>query len=496
MRSLIVGVLILVLTFVAYAQEQGFSTQSLWQLSLDALPESANRIFYGDTVVYYFEDDQLNVIDLQTGEALWQIDYPLSKTSYALLPVNGDGLIFVPKDKILEALDEGTGDVVWTYQLKESFDEVFTETFNQTGISYSSGYIFVETGTYLTSIEVKTGKMVWQIEKTRVIRDIEVLNDLYVVITSTAILETGIGHKPHEGNEQKDMYNLLTGQFFWTASGGMYLTKWFNVTDDYADTLIIFDYPSMKKITRYNIKTGEIIAECDISTRGSGNNQLEFDKLGPVWSGLPNYPNAYIFYKDWLYVSSDWYSSTRSVFRFPVCDTANLQETELPEAVSETVDRYLLKNIIYDDVTPSWFFTVPYHGFLLVGKDLELYKVPIPEESFTYLYHNKTDDSVCIAPKFAELDPPPYELIPGSEGEKIATQLIDNLVVILFEDGILKVIDFDTSETLLITDTNISRTDNLLATFYKVNDVLVVESYTFQGTNRPYKDYLYQAFPL
>jgi hypothetical protein len=106
MRSLIVGVLILVLTFVAYAQEQGFSTQSLWQLSLDALPESANRIFYGDTVVYYFEDDQLNVIDLQTGEALWQIDYPLSKTSYALLPVNGDGLVFVPKDKTLEALNE------------------------------------------------------------------------------------------------------------------------------------------------------------------------------------------------------------------------------------------------------------------------------------------------------------------------------------------------------------------------------------------------------
>jgi outer membrane protein assembly factor BamB len=147
-------------SFQIHAQEQGVSTQPLWQLELEALPESANSIFYGNTVIYYLQNDQLHVKDLQTGEMLWQMDYPLSETSYTLLPVSGDGLIFVPKAKTLEALDERTGKMVWSYESRENL--VGNELgWYGSGVYFSEGYLFVNTETYLTALDTKHGDMRW-----------------------------------------------------------------------------------------------------------------------------------------------------------------------------------------------------------------------------------------------------------------------------------------------------------------------------------------------
>ncbi len=465
---IVFSLLILGFLFIqVHAQEK--NAQPLWQIRLEA--GQVDSVSFGDSVLYYVEDDQLHVIDIATGKELWQYDHPIvAGDATAILPVFDEGLAFVPKEKELLALDERTGDTVWTYQLTESFNEVFTETFNQTGISYGNGYIFIETGSHLTALEAKTGELLWQTKKPRVIRDIEVLNDVYVVITSEAILEKGIGHRPHESRRRKDMYGLTTGQFLWTFLNGSEITKVFNITNNYVDTLTIFPDQGYKQVSRQNLETGEIIAECDIASRGS-YTKLELEKLGPIWPELLQYPEVYTFYENYLYVSSSPYSVTWSVYRIATCDKPRPQEPKLPEAVSETVDRYLLENVLYEDIQPFSYIGGPLNGYFLFWKGDYLYKVPVPKESFTYLYHNKTDDSVYIAPKFNEIDPSPYEHLTMITGKVIKAGLSDkNLIIALLEDGTLQVVDFDSLETVFMATTDFKETSEVRL----VNNILLI----------------------
>lgn len=457
------GLILIFLVAVASNAQEGNTAQPLWQLTLTATPDPTSGIVYGDTVFYLLQDSQLRVFDLDTGEALWQREYSLSNPS-AVLPVNADGLIFVPAGRSVQALDEQTGKALWTYPLTESLGEVFSETFNQTGISYSNGYLFIETGNHLTALNANAGERLWQIEKPGIIRHSEVLNDSFVMITSRAILAKGVGHRPHEANDQRAMYSLPTGQPLWTFPGGNYLTKVFQVTERYVDLLTIVPDQGYKQVLRQNIETGETVAVCDLTSRGS-YTQLEIEKLGPLWPELPLSPDQYTFYDGYLYVTSSPYSVTQSIYRIPPCDQLSPQVLQAPEK-----GPFLLENIVYYDLQPFSQVGGPLNGYFLFWKGSDLYKVPVPEESFTHIYHNDVDGSVDLAPTFDELDPPPYERLAAITGQVTKAGLSDkNLVIALLADGTLQVLDFNSLKTVL-TATSFAETSEVRV----VHDILLV----------------------
>jgi PQQ-like domain len=453
------------------------NTQPLWQIEFDELPDAANHVFYGDSVIYYLQDNQLHVLDIQKGKQLWQTDYPLvTVRNYTILPATGEGLIFLPLANSLEALNERTGEVVWSYTLDEPVAERIEGTNNRTGIFYDKGYVFLQTKAYLTSLSPLSGRILWQQRKEgRFILDVQVLNDSYFVMTTEAILDMTVGHRWTEIRNQQGIYRLKDGQLAFSVGTDWIdnTTEIVNVTQEFVDTKITYKTRREVYLNRYEIETNEQIATCPLSFAP------QQDRLRERLTNIIAYALTEI-----SVVEDDWFysRSVDNIQRTPFCIQDDVFASPPPESVSNEMDRYLLPTFLYYDTNPFVVYAGPEKGYFILGKDTQLYKSPVPKESFTYLYHNKNDDSSYIAPKFTDIKPVPYELITDVGGRPFKVELIGNLIVTLLEDSTLKVINFDTSEILLEAATNINALSTN-TTFTKVANVLVIES-----------EYLYQAF--
>jgi PQQ-like domain len=468
--------LLLTMWLLAFTAAQT-NNQALWQVNLDALPNGGNNVFYGNSVIYYVKNNQLHVTDVQTGKQLWQVDYSLSNEQpYTTLPVSGEGLIFVHKSETLQALNERTGEQVWAHESNENVKEAPLSIY-ETGLYYDKGYLFLQTESQLTTLDAKGGSKLWQIEKGEIhgFSDFQVLNDEVALIT---FLE----RSGRTLNTIPGIFDLKTGEMLWSFEEFFDTTfvKVLQIDSEKIDLLLISQNRQFKSLIAYDLRSGEILSQCDILTRGS-NPQLEFDKLGPVWPGLPMNPDEYVFYDNRLYSGSYAPGSTQNLYSFPLCMGDFLFPPASAETVNETTDRYLLEGIAYYDTAPFSWQAGPFNGNFLFIKDGQLYKVPVPSESSAYLYHNKADDSVYIEPKFADIDPPPYRLIPGIEGKVVKVELMGDRVYILLDDSTLQVINFDSLETLLKAQTNLDVSALTNVTFYQQNDVLVLDVATINS---------------
>jgi outer membrane protein assembly factor BamB len=219
------------------------NTEPLWQVSLDSLPDSPNNVFIGDTVMYYFQDNQLNTIDIQTGETLWQGDYPLiTLRDYTLLPAYGEGLIFIPRANTIDALNEQTGEKIWGYELKENLFDVAQDTNNRTGVFYSQGYVFAQTQTTLVGLEAAKGRALWQKDKTKedkVYSTFQVLNDKVFAADWTDIQELPV--LPHAISSGLTFYSLDSGEELWTSTCTLSCTVKVLSADDNAINLVQSD---------------------------------------------------------------------------------------------------------------------------------------------------------------------------------------------------------------------------------------------------------------
>jgi hypothetical protein len=62
----------------------------LWRISFNGNSDLPTTLYHGDRVVYYFENDVMKVIDVATGELMWQVDYSLiTIRDYTILPATG-----------------------------------------------------------------------------------------------------------------------------------------------------------------------------------------------------------------------------------------------------------------------------------------------------------------------------------------------------------------------------------------------------------------------
>jgi PQQ-like domain len=478
--------LICLLTF-AGAQTD---VQPLWQISLDDLPESANSIFYGDTIIYYFQDDQLKVIDLQTGEALWQIDYLLGENSfYTHLPINGDGLIFVPEDETVQALDERTGDVVWTHLFDKSLINLLQITNLEKDVSPKNELVFAQTQDSLLALKAATGDVVWKAPTSEDVKywNYQILSDEIVAVEWT---KGGVGAPAHLISSGIDFLKVESGEKAWAipCCGANIVYTDGEIIDVANESLEVNTF----SITRYALKSGEVLRECPIE---SGTGFLIYRRY--LFPEVFSYsPKGFIADGTSLYIDTSQITNISptpnskgfvDIYKFPQCDESPARQSPI-ESVSDTVERYYMPTLMYADIDLFSWVAGPYKDFFLFEKEGQLYKVPIPAKSFTYLYHNKTDNSVSIAPTFSDIDPPPYENIPGVDGNVAKVELMNNLIVVLLEDSTLKMIDFDSGETVLQAVTNI----DLFGTntvFHRIDDVFIVESYAFENPN-----HLYQAF--
>jgi PQQ-like domain len=457
--------------------------QPLWQQTFKPIADDPyvnqrtfDNIFYGNSVLLYLQNNQLSSIDIKTGKPMWAVEYPLLQSrDYTNLPANGSGLLFIPKGNTLQALDEHTGQVVWVYTSEEGLDEVVEETFNKVGIQYSDGYVLTQTKSYLTFLNALTGEVLWQQPKEgRKAMNIQLLNEDYFLMTTEAILDANVGHRPFEINSQQGIYEIKTGEQLWVKNGGTeaVYSKAVHSNNKTIDFLTINggSYPNF--LSRNVLRTGESVSDCVVSTFVTflGLENKKEDVLGgPI---ARHSVDDYQMDGNWLYLMA----YPNGIHRFPFCTGETLFPPQSPEAISETLDRYLHPSLVYYDITPFSWIAGPTNGNFLFQKDEQLYKVPVPQDSFTYLYHNKTDDSVYIEPKFADIDPPPYELIPSIEGKVVKVELMDNRVYVLLDNGILQVINFVSLETVLKAQTNLDTTVLTDMAFYQQNDVLIVES--------------------
>jgi PQQ-like domain len=450
--------LVFIFIFVepGFAQSEPDEVQPLWQLSLTAVPGSANAIFYGDTVAYYFQDEQLHVLDVQTGETLWQVDYPLiTVRDYTLLPASGEGLIFVPRANTLEALNERTGKQIWSYELSEDLTDIPQNTNNRTGVFYGNGYVFAQTQNTIVGLEAATGSLVWQKDKTKekkVYLTLQVLSDKVFAANWTDIKEIPV--LPHAISSGLTIYSLESGQELWTSRCTSSCIPEILAAGDNTVDLIQSDRRQESfTISRYDLLTGKELQNCSPES-GAGN--IMFRRyLFPLVLAYSS--RKLVTASPWIYADTTQvtniaptpnYTSAIDIYRLPDCSQPATPIWSPVETVSKDIDRYFLPTLLYAEIAPFSWVAGPLNESFLFQNEGQLYKVPVPQESFTYLYHNKSDDSVYIEPKFADIDPPPYELIPGIKGKVVKVELLDNLIVALLEDGTLQVINFDSLATV------------------------------------------------
>jgi PQQ-like domain len=484
-------VLLLLLTLLLTFGVAQVNPQPLWQHTFESIPDGPivnprpfNNVLYGKRVILYLQDDHLYSLDAETGKTLWQIDYSLVRFGdSANLFDNGDGLVFVPKGATLQALDEYTGQEVWTYTSDEPLDEIIEDTVNNVGIDYEEGYIFVQTKSYIVCLSALTGEVVWKQEKiNRQARDYRVLNDNYLEMTTMKILE-GRGHRPVEWEVWQGIYRLGTGEFLWRIQ---------NNQRDQVDKIINSDMKSLDVFTwsvsqglsdldRYDLETGKVISSCSLFT--SWDDRIGALVLGPTERALEG--DTLMVEDGWIY-AHELNAVDSNILRIPLCTKDDIFAPPPTETLSKDLDRYLLSTVLYYDINPFIALGGPYKGYLLLERDEQLYKVQISEKPFTYLYYDKSNDITYIAPTFGTIQPAPYEdaRIPYfndnvytlNKPKLKKAELIDNLIVALLEDGILQVIDFDSLETVLKAQTHLDMSALTSVTFHQQNDVLIVEN--------------------
>jgi PQQ-like domain len=442
----------IIISFLALLGIFGFGQETqtpepLWQLSFDIPPGSLGEIYNGESVIYYFEDDQLHVIDVQTGEQLWQIDYSLpNKDSTGILLVAGDGLIFIPKTKTLDALDERTGEVVWTYTSEvENLDAIVKEAVNETGIYYDAGYIFVQTRSYLTALNAKTGIKLWRVKKDLSYGSFQVLTDDFVVGRATEIREE-VGGRPLSFNFT--FIDMKIGQKLWTIGGGWVYAPSYNILFNDETYIYISEYTQNRfgaTLSRYDLKTGTITSECPMLQYPLPEELRNFEVSGLYYDLVP-------MVVDDQYIYAIGRGHLRDIYRIPLCTDQPISEVE---PVSETLDRYFVPTLMYAYISPYEWAAGPYNGYFLFQKEDSLLKVPVPEESFSYLYHDKTAGTFYTAPRFANIDPTSYEVVPNISGKIYSTGVGNDLIVVYSTvegEGLhTQIIDFDSLKTIFKT---------------------------------------------
>jgi outer membrane protein assembly factor BamB len=92
-------------------------------------------------------DGPLTTYDARTGEQLWQKQYASSASMSA-----AHGMLFVSANEMILALDQATGDVLWTAP---------RDTIMAGAPAVAGGLVFVPSGAGLKALDIKTGALVW-----------------------------------------------------------------------------------------------------------------------------------------------------------------------------------------------------------------------------------------------------------------------------------------------------------------------------------------------
>ncbi|MCA9839701.1 MAG: PQQ-binding-like beta-propeller repeat protein [Trueperaceae bacterium] len=383
--------ILLLLINLSFAQ----GASPLWNMSLSGLPETANTIYYGDTVLFYLKNNQITTVDSHTGEALWQRAFDLVQAdTYTVLPVAGEGFIFVPEDKALLALNERTGEIIWSYEASESITEKIEDTNNRVGIAYDQGYLFVQTNNFYSALDAQSGQFLWQQAKeNRFVKEVKVLTDKYLSLYTWSILDLYVAHRPSEINDRLGIYRLSTGEWLWYVDKG--LDAEFNhlvhFNDDFTDVYQGFLAEGRRYLNRFKSETGELIKSCVIHAY---QNRIDALSIEPVQSALFD---RLTVTEDWLYTIPDYRRTQQKIFsisRIPYCTERSTFFPSEAETLSDTLERYYLPTLLYYDISPFKVVAGPYHDYYLFEASGQLFRVPVPQESFTYLYHDKTDDSL------------------------------------------------------------------------------------------------------
>lgn len=479
-------------TFQIIAQDTPVDdAQPLWQLSFNVIPgdpivnpRQFDNVLYGEKVILYLQNDHLYSVDVENGKTLWQIDYSLiTFGDSANLPDNGDGLVYVPKDNTVQALDEYTGQEVWKYASDEPLDEIIEETVNNVGIDYEGGYIFAQTKSYIVCLNALTGEVLWKQEKfDRQAREYKVLNDDFLKITTMKILEKR-GTRPGAWEVWQGIYRLKTGELLWRIKNNQQdqEDKIINSNLESVDILTSFSTRDSISLDRYNLETGEIIKSCPlppVQDNRIGSIALSLIRSALVWDTLMVENGGLFSRPDYEVKSTEF-----NILRIPFCMEGNPYSTPPAEILSKDLDRYLLSSVLYYDTRPFIAHSGPYNGFFLFEAYNQLYKVPVPKESFTYLYHDKSNDLMYIAPTFNTIYPSPYERIPNfnidvDKLKLIKVELIDGKVFVLFSNGTFQIIDFESLETVLKTQTHLNIEVLGEVTFHTLENVVILSNLT------------------
>jgi hypothetical protein len=323
--------------------------------------------------------------------------------------------------------------------------------------------------------------VLWQkdkIKENKVYLSFQVLNLEAFAVKWTDIQEIPV--LPHAISSGVTFYSLQSGEELWTSPCALSCITDVLSADDESVNLTQSDRANEGfSILRYDVLTGQELQNC--SPQSGAGNMI----WGRYWFPLLFAYSSKEFIVDdgWMYADTTQvadiapvpnYEGVIDIYKFPDCSRPPTPVWSTIEVVSKEIDRYYLPTLLYADIAPFTWIGKPYTNFFLFQKDGHLYKVAVPEQSFTYLYHNKTDDSVYLVPKFADIDPPPYQLIPGIDAKVVRVELMDNFIYTLLEDGILQIIDFDSLTTVLKVQTNLQMYTLGNIIFKKLEDVIVL----------------------
>jgi hypothetical protein len=382
----------------------------------------------------------------------------------------------------VDALNEDTGDEVWSYVIDERIFQVSSDK-AQIPLIVDKESVFLNLPNHFFTLDAKTGQLLWQLtagESTKTYQYLHIESDDVIAVYS---VDTSIVQGSARGaSSTLEFYDLSSGIMLWSIGccNAKIIYSANNSVDIGRTSLEVNSF----KITRFDATSGEILRDCPVD---SGAGQWMYRRY--------LFPEVFVYSPKDFFADGNWlYNDTTQVtnisstpnnkgivdlYKFPQCPSVTMPLA--PEDVSDTLERYYLPTLMYAEITPFNWVAGPYNSFYLFQNEGQLYKVAVPEKSFTYLYHNKQDNSVYVAPKFEEIVPLPFEPISGVEGKIVKVQLIDNFIVAMLEDGTLQIIDFDTSRTLLKTRTDLLP-EEVTVSFQRVGDILVLSSYADNQT--------------
>jgi outer membrane protein assembly factor BamB len=119
----------------------------LWSTPEECCIFNQSPTVAGGRVFQTRTDSQLTAYDAGTGEELWQQRYGIGGSLTA-----ASKKLFVPADPNIVALDQATGNVVWS---------VPRDTFMLGAPAVANGLLFVPQGSGLKAFDVETGTLVW-----------------------------------------------------------------------------------------------------------------------------------------------------------------------------------------------------------------------------------------------------------------------------------------------------------------------------------------------